>query len=1423
MIKTFLKNTYIIIFIILLLFCVQQSKGKQIIVKYKNSNISHQIKSLKPNIFSQDFLFQNIISNLKKNDINLSFEVQKKLNDLSNYYILNISENLDTDSILNLIQNDILIESAEINQIFKVNQIDISDPNDEFFKEQWGIAAVNCKDAWKISSGKGILVGVIDTGIDFNHPDLVNQLWINADEDLNKNGTFEPWHFTEIREGISGDLNGIDDDGNGFVDDVIGYDFVDQQNANIGDYLERDPIPYDEMGHGTLVSGVIAAQTNNNIGISGIAFNSKIVTLRAFDATGNAETDDIASAIIYAALNSVKVMNFSFGENINSPLLYSAIKFANSLGCVMIGSKGNNGWALPHFPSDYPELIAVGSSTPSNYRDIRSNYGSNLSLLAPGSNIFTTDINSSYKYASGTSLASPFVSAAAAMLLELDSSLSPNDVKGILEVTANDVYGTGWDEETGNGILDIGKAVKNIVKTDISLISPLNFSGFNKDSVNLFYVIGNVTVPLFESWKILLGKSTNPKQWDTLTENNYLQTKNSVLATINLKNLVDTTYTLQLLVYLKNGKSIQKRLIFSVYSQNSDLEVKQISQNMVWKDGKLIPAISILANYPVTSTLSLISNNDTLLYSNNTHLNSSQTFLLTEALNSFQGKAVIEAKRIDGKKISKEFDLTFEEQIAPTSSFNYLSNAFSSSFLLNQVSDIYNDKKPAVVVNDMPYNFWQATKIYEYNEGNFILKDSTEYSWIPVAVGKDSEGIPEILLKSSGKTVLFKPKSIGENPFSSIAFQDTLNHNLWAAGLLDINKDGQNEIIAHSDSSFHIFSKINNEYKLIASTAVDTNTAMIGTSPGFAIDDIDNDGIFELCHSNPNGNLYIYKFLNNNFILTFIDSLNYSNSSQNILTSDIDNDGFKEILILSYGSTSLYGIENGDKSVWSLRIYKIFEETYQVIHTEYFWDVKSGATSNGISFRNGITTGDVDGDKVDEIIVSTFQNLYVFKWSKDSEKLNPVWYYPNAMSNSAVIYDFNKNGINEICFSSFNNTLVYEFDKNTNSCSPPLNLDGWANNSSNIFLQWNASYEAQYYEIFEVVESNGNYELIQRGRSDSTFFNYEAEINKELMFVVTAYNESYSSPRSKYSNLVYIFTFPQIEPLNIISVDTNSLLIEFSGKLPCKLIENSIFRFSVNGENRIPYQVLLANDSSYLISFEHKLPKGEHNADVFTFRDYYGNWSIAKVLNFKWDLPPNPKEEMHLSKINTISNYYLELEFSEEIESSSATNIENYSLEPNGKIEYITLLENNLKAVAIDLSQTEAIGALGKTYYLTAKDVISKEGIPITKGAGNTLSFIFSTNDLDNCFIYPNPIRYNEQSDIYFGKLTKEAEIKIFDFDGKLLKTIVSKDQTGGAYWNGLDENNLELKPGIYLFNVTGFDKNNRKIESNLKKFAIIQ
>ena len=386
-----------------------QSLGESsYIIKLKSSDkftnlLSKNKQFLKP-------IFSNFNSN-KEN--NLLSSARKELN---LYYRI--------DNISQLTKNELdeLISSAEFiepNYRYKIEQ-DNTALSDEFYSKQWGLSSVNAPKAWQIATGKGIIVGVVDTGIDFAHPDLVNQLWINPKEDINANGTFEPWSNQEARNGIYGDMDGIDNDGNGATDDVIGYDFVDQELSNPAEAKHHDGIPTDEHSHGTIVSGVIAAQANNKIGIAGIAYGAKIMTARAFDASGNAESDDISKAIIYLADNGAKVINCSFGEQYYSRLNEAAIRYATSLGVVVVASSGNNGWDSPHYPSDLESVISVGASTPKNQRLYLSNYGHNLSLLAPGSGIMTTKPNNQYGESSGTSLAAPFVSAAAAMLLEVN-------------------------------------------------------------------------------------------------------------------------------------------------------------------------------------------------------------------------------------------------------------------------------------------------------------------------------------------------------------------------------------------------------------------------------------------------------------------------------------------------------------------------------------------------------------------------------------------------------------------------------------------------------------------------------------------------------------------------------------------------------------------------------------------------------------------------------------------------------------------------------------------------------------------------------------------------------------------------------------------------------------------------------------------
>ena len=262
-------------------------------------------------------------------------------------------------------------------------------PNDSLFTSQQALKRIRAPEAWKVTKGsRDVLIAVIDTGIELDHPDLQKNIWINSAEDLNQNGVVD-----------STDINGIDDDGNGFVDDVIGWDFTDAPSfPDGGDYLERDNNPADENGHGTAVAGIISAVADNHIGISGLAPECRVIALRAGTSLGLLEEDDVAAAIVYAVEMGAKVINMSFGDVVVSPLLRDVIGYAHSRGVVLVASAGNSATNTLHYPSGFAETISVGATTSDDLLASFSNFGTTLDITAPGLNVWSTSIGKSYSF-----------------------------------------------------------------------------------------------------------------------------------------------------------------------------------------------------------------------------------------------------------------------------------------------------------------------------------------------------------------------------------------------------------------------------------------------------------------------------------------------------------------------------------------------------------------------------------------------------------------------------------------------------------------------------------------------------------------------------------------------------------------------------------------------------------------------------------------------------------------------------------------------------------------------------------------------------------------------------------------------------------------------------------------------------------------
>ncbi|GIV23616.1 MAG: S8 family serine peptidase [Bacteroidia bacterium] len=311
----------------------------------------------------------------------------------------------------------------------------------------WHHVALQTAEAWTRTQGTpNVVIALIDSGTEWDLPAFYHQLWINAAEDLNGN-----------RQLDSLDLNGIDDDGNGLIDDVIGYDFTDQPyRVGMGDYIGPDPWPADQNGHGTAMASLMVGRPDRSP-VAGIAPGCRVMVLRCFEAGGYGEDDDIARAIVYAARQGARVINCSFGDERPSRLMQAAIAYAYRLGAVVVAASGNGTGARSHYPSGFPETIAAGGlaydeGSGSFYLWPLSGYF-RVDWIAPASSVPALLPDGSVQLLSGTSVACALSSAAAALLLSAYPSLSPEDVRATLAARALPLGAQRWSPYSGSGRL----------------------------------------------------------------------------------------------------------------------------------------------------------------------------------------------------------------------------------------------------------------------------------------------------------------------------------------------------------------------------------------------------------------------------------------------------------------------------------------------------------------------------------------------------------------------------------------------------------------------------------------------------------------------------------------------------------------------------------------------------------------------------------------------------------------------------------------------------------------------------------------------------------------------------------------------------------------------------------------------------------
>jgi len=372
-------------------------------------------------------------------------------------FLIKFDQKSDIKQVAGLLSQDPAVEYAEPNYTLKIdepvdqrliNDVILGDemdlryfPSDPKFNVLWGLhntgkndptglvgvagADINALKAWDLTTGnRSIKIAVIDTGIDYNHPDLINNIWVNTAE---KNG--KP---------------GVDDDQNGFVDDIHGYDFAN-----------KDGDPKDGHGHGTHCSGTIGAVHNNNQGVAGVMDQVELVGLKFLTDTGSGTTLDAVEAINYATRLNVDVMSNSWGGGPFSQALFDVIKVASDAGIIFVAAAGNassNNDDVNQYPANYDieNVIAVASHTVADSLSSFSCYGKNsVEVAAPGSNIYSTVTNGGYAVYSGTSMATPHVAGALGLMVSHTGRLPHSEMRERVLLTSN--YVASYKNKTATG------------------------------------------------------------------------------------------------------------------------------------------------------------------------------------------------------------------------------------------------------------------------------------------------------------------------------------------------------------------------------------------------------------------------------------------------------------------------------------------------------------------------------------------------------------------------------------------------------------------------------------------------------------------------------------------------------------------------------------------------------------------------------------------------------------------------------------------------------------------------------------------------------------------------------------------------------------------------------------------------------------
>ncbi len=1283
-------------------------------------------------------------------------------------------------------RSDPNIEYAEENRILKIDRVRGEDP---YSDSLYWIGLLKARKAWAVESGSdSVVIGIIDTGIDYFHPDLRNRIAVNSGE----TGT--------DTAGRDKRFNGLDDDSNGYSDDWRGWDFTDMPGLNdSGDVSVTDNDPLDENGHGTAVAGIIAAEGGNDSGVIGIAHGCRVLPVRCGTASGFLQIDDIAQAIVYAADRGARVINMSFSDITLSALLRDAVGYAYQKNCVMVASAGNDASAQIRYPAGFGRVMAVGATGEDDFIASFSNYGAWVGVVAPGVRIYTASLNGQYGFMSGTSASAPLVAGLAALILSRHPGMSQDEVRSAISSSADDIGNLGWDPYYGAGRINAFRALQ----IPYSTVAMIDFPGTNSGAASdTLTVTGTAAGALMKQYTLYYGAGNNPSTWVEIVRVQDRQKAHDTLAVIPVSGWNEGTYVLRLKVENKDGTAHEARN--RIYIDRSAPEISSFFSAKMIYDRHYAQYLSFGTDDYCASSLRIrkAGTADTFSVMPLQDFSKNHSVVLDPAVLLQWTKDLtteIYAEAVNASGMTSRYppsgilSVDLSDPDFPRSRWvKDSSYSFPAAYLLPGNTDLDRDGTEDLILNELSVSRqFRELKIYQYDPsypGQFRIRHEYGFNGVPRdALSNAFDGKSKLLVGDGDRTVILESADSVSVPLCQV-FRDS--NDFWGSRFLTFPGDPELYFLSKQGTNYQIHKRmgVSSWMKISDISNLSRGHNLIGV-PGSASGDFDGDGQPELLLGDYDGDIYIVEKQGSSFVQTWRDSLPLIDPTGFLAAADIDGDGTMEFVAGCRTEDPLTG-SDPNKSYWLFRAYhRTGDNLYSVFWERYFYGYFSQR-----DFASGLHAADVDGEPGDEILINTYPNGYVFKWNPAGQTMDVIWHYNPVRSNVMLAADPDHDGSAELIFNDGTGTILCSHDSGPASLHSPRFFHTEPLDTNRVALSWESVPGVSGYRIYSGLSREEMQWL-----SDLSPFRSDTVIAglvpfRTVFFAVTSVIDGNESPLSNVAR-----STPNIPPrlTGGTIAGENQLSLVFSETMdPSTLKQLKSYRLA--GHSLPVSAIPVKSNNGVLITYSSLLP-GYHQILLEGLRDTDGT-SLDTSANRMGFLFPAQEKKLYIVKCEYLGQNRIAVRFSEPLESASASLPGNYSVEPDFEVMAAELDSSVPGTVILSVQGNYPVGATGIQYIVIARNLRSIAGHHLDETIGHRASLLFTQTSLDRMYVYPNPFRQGTHEEITFANLTASVTIRIYSAGGRLIRQIQETGSDGGVRWNLRDNHGSLIPAGIYLY-----------------------